>query len=399
MKWLARLLQIMLYGLRMVIRIPLPETTEGHFLQETLALQLKKHGLKRVLFVTDNNVLNLSPVQAYVSALKNHAMDVTLYTEVHPNPHLDDVEKAYSIYHKHACQAIIGLGGGSVMDCAKGVAAKVARPKPLPQLKGLLKVRKKTPLMWMIPTTAGTGSEATVAAVISNPLTKEKYAISDPVLVPRYALLDTALVETLPPRITAFTGMDALTHAMEAFLNRYHTPFSRQAALDAFSLIYTHLAVSVANPRDLDHRRAMLKASYLAGCAFTRDYVGYVHGLAHPLGGFYDYPHGLANAILLPHVLTAYGPSIYPKLAYLYRHVKMGEEANPQKQALAVIAWIQHLNTTFQFPHDFQDVIQPDDIPLMVKRCQQEVIPFYPVPRYLSSTTLIHLYESLARRS
>ena len=183
---------------------------------------------------------------------------------------------------------------------------------------------KKTPTSDAIPTTAGTGSETTLACVIVDSETRHKYVINDFPLIPRYAVLDPKVTLSLPPFITATTGMDALTHAVEAYIGNSTTVATKKESLMAVSLIFQNLETAYEDGSNIEARRNMLKASYYAGCAFTKSYVGYVHAVAHSLGGAYNVPHGLANAILLPFVLEAYGESIHKKLAHY-----ADKEANP----------------------------------------------------------------------
>ena len=180
----------------------------------------------------------------------------------------------------------------------------------LAQMKGILKVHKKLPLLMAVPTTAGTGSETTLAAVITDADTRYKYAINDFPLIPRYAVLDPKVTLSLPPFITATTGMDALTHAVEAYIGNSTTIDTRRDALKAVKLIFENIDIAYEHGDNIQARRNMLHASFYAGCAFTKSYVGYVHAVAHSLGGQYNVPHGLANAILLPLVLREYAPAL-----------------------------------------------------------------------------------------
>ena len=238
-----------------------------------------------------------------------------IYDKTVANPTTENVAEALDIYRENGCTAIIGFGGGSSMDCAKAVGARAAKPKqPLSKMKGILKVRKRLPLLIAIPTTAGTGSETTLAAVITDAKTRHKYAINDFPLIPRYAVLDPKVTVSLPPSITASTGMDALTHAVEAFIGNSTTYGTRQNALLAVRLIFDNIDIVYNDGKNVDARRNMLHASFYAGCAFTKSYVGYVHAIAHSLGGEYNVPHGLANAVILPLVLESYGSRIHKKL-------------------------------------------------------------------------------------
>ena len=379
-----------------IIRIPEPKVYLGHKIFHNIIDILRYHDLQRVLLVTDQNIIQLKLIEPLITLFNQQKIEYFLYQDTQVNPTIINLEEAKTSYLKHQCQAIIGLGGGSVMDCAKGAGALIASGKKVHQLRGLLKVRKKPPMMIMVPTTAGTGSEATVAVVVSNIKTKEKFAISDPVLVPQYAILDSSLTMGLPPQLTATTGMDAMTHAIEAFLGNSVTPFSLAASKKALQLIHQHLITSYQHPQDEPSRRGMLEASYQAGLAFTRSYVGYVHAVAHTLGGFYQVPHGLANAIILPHVLELYGKSIHHKLAAMADWLSLTSMDAPSVvKAKAFKEWLNLHLTTMRISNTLQGIIRKEDIPSMVKRAHQEVSPFYPVPIYLHSQVLTHLYETL----
>jgi alcohol dehydrogenase class IV len=379
-----------------IIRIPEPKVYLGHKIFHNIIDILRYHDLHRVLLVTDQNIIQLKLIEPLITLFNQQKIEYFLYQDTQINPTIINLEEAKTSYLKHQCQAIIGLGGGSVMDCAKGAGALIASGKKVHQLRGLLKVRKKPPMMIMVPTTAGTGSEATVAVVVSNIKTKEKFAISDPVLVPQYAILDSSLTMGLPPQLTATTGMDAMTHAIEAFLGNSVTPFSLAASKKALQLIHQHLITSYQHPQDEPSRRGMLEASYQAGLAFTRSYVGYVHAVAHTLGGFYQVPHGLANAIILPHVLELYGKSIHHKLAAMADWLALTSMDAPSVvKAKAFKEWLNLHLTTMRISNTLQGIIRKEDIPSMVKRAHQEVSPFYPVPIYLHSQVLTHLYETL----
>ncbi len=279
---------------------------------------LLKAGYNRVLLVTDKGITSLGLTAPLLDALEKAGITCQVYDDTVPNPTIDNIEDALKMYKSQRCQAIIAFGGGSPMDCAKGVSARVARPNmTIPQMRGLLKVMKKTPMLIAVPTTAGTGSETTIAAVISDPRTHEKYAVNDFHLVPSYAVLDPLITINLPPHITATTGMDALTHAVEAYVGRSNTEETRQAARKAVKLIHENLYTAYSEGGNLTARSNMLKAAFFAGIAFTKAYVGYVHAIAHTLGGYYRVPHGLANAVILPYVLEYYGDTAHRPLSEL----------------------------------------------------------------------------------
>ncbi len=392
----ARIVQSIMRGVAKIITIPQPQLYTGSKLFHKVIEIAQYHSIKKLLIVTDQNIIQLKLFDPLLTLLKQNNIEYVIYQDTQVNPTITNLEEAKISYQKNQCQAILGIGGGSPMDCAKGAAALIASGKKVPALKGLLKVGKKPPLMMMMPTTAGTGSEGTVAVVVSNPKTKEKYAISDPVLVPTYAILDASLTIGLPKHITASTGMDAMTHAIEATLGNSNTSFTYTQSKKALTLIHQHLIQSYNNPTDMEAREGMLIASYHAGLAFTRAYVGYVHGIAHTLGGFYQFPHGLANAIILPHVLEAYGKSIHSKLAMMADWLNLTSEHAPEVvKAKAFKEWILLHLKSLGIDNTLVGVIKREDIPMMIQRVKQEVIPLYPVPTYLSTQVLNQIYLTL----
>ena len=279
------------------------------------------------------------------------------------------------------------------MDCAKAAGAMVAKPKKsLKQMKGVLKVRKKIPLLIAVPTTAGTGSETTLAAVITDSETRHKYAINDFPLIPRYALLDANLTVGLPKHITSTTGMDALTHAIEAYIGRSTTKHTRQCALDAVKMIFENILKAYNNGSNLQARENMLLASYKAGVAFTQSYVGYVHAIAHTLGGEYNVAHGLANAVILPYVLKGYGRKIYKKLWEMGVYAGLfAESASIEEGAKLFIEKIEQLGREMNIPLVL-DMIEQDDIPSLASTAEEEANPLYPVPVLYTAKELERFY-------
>lgn len=370
-----------------------PELLEGFNSLLKLPELMKKKKINKVLVVTGPQIFSLGLLDEMLNGLEKEGITYYIYNKTVPNPTIDNVEEALEIYKSNNCRGIIAFGGGSPIDCAKGVACRVARPeKTISQLKGLLKVRKKLPPLIAIPTTAGTGSETTVAAVLSNPSTHEKYAINDPAIIPHYAVLDPVVTIGLPNHITSTTGMDALTHAVEAYIGRSNTDETERMAIKATKLIFENILKAYADGRDLTARSNMLKASFYAGIAFTRAYVGYVHAVAHTLGGFYGIPHGLANAVILPYVLELYGKSAHKRLAELADAVGITEPTDTiEDKANKFIEAIKKLNREMNIPDKISG-INDNDIPLMVKRADQESNPLYPVPRIMSKKELEKIY-------
>lgn len=357
---------------------------------------MKKKRRTSVLIITDKGIRNLGLTKRLEKALSDSQIPFTVYDGTVANPTTINVAEALDLYLENRCDAIIGFGGGSSMDCAKAVGARAAKPnQPLSKMKGILKVHKKLPLLFAIPTTAGTGSETTLAAVITDAETRHKYAINDFPLIPRYAVLDPKVTASLPPAITAATGMDALTHAVEAFIGNSTTYATRKDALLATRLIFENIDTVYENGSDIDARRNMLHASFYAGCAFTKSYVGYVHAIAHSLGGEYNVPHGLANAVILPLVLETYGGKINRKLHKLAVAARLADKDTPSDEAAAAfIQAVKDMKKRFQIGDTIPE-IQDVDIPKLAHYADKEANPLYPVPVLMNAHELEHLYFRL----
>lgn len=362
-----------------------------------LSTVFQKENIRRVLIVTDAGIVRSGIAAQLEAALDEDDISYAIYDQTRPNPTVVNVEQALSLYRRYRCQALIAIGGGSSMDCAKAVGARLARPgTPLGKLKGTLRILRPLPTLIAIPTTAGTGSETTLAAVITDTQAQHKYVMNDFVLIPKYAVLDARLTLSLPPHLTATTGMDALTHAVEAYIGRSTTRQTRQEALEATRLVFANVERAYRNGKDYEARNNMLTAAYRAGIAFSRSYVGYVHAVAHSLGGQYNIPHGLANAVLLPYVLESYGSCIHRKLHDLA--VAAGV-ASPQEEdagaAAKFIRAIRQLNARMGIPETLEG-IRPEDIPVMAAHAEKEANPLYPVPRLMTREELTFFYEQVA---
>lgn len=362
-----------------------------------LSTVFQKENIRRVLIVTDAGIVRSGIAAQLEAVLDEDDISYAVYDQTRPNPTVVNVEQALSLYRRYRCQALIAIGGGSSMDCAKAVGARLARPgTPLGKLKGTLRILRPLPTLIAIPTTAGTGSETTLAAVITDTQAQHKYVMNDFVLIPKYAVLDARLTLSLPPHLTATTGMDALTHAVEAYIGRSTTRQTRQEALEATRLVFANVERAYRNGKDYAARSNMLTAAYRAGIAFSRSYVGYVHAVAHSLGGQYNIPHGLANAVLLPYVLESYGSCIHRKLHDLA--VAAGV-ASPQEEdagaAAKFIRAIRQLNARMGIPETLEG-IRPEDIPVMAAHAEKEANPLYPVPRLMTREELTFFYEQVA---
>lgn len=357
---------------------------------------LQKRGCNRILIITDAGILKLGLTKRLEKVLTQSGISYCIYDKTVANPTTENVAEALELYHSNDCNAIIGFGGGSSMDCAKAVGARIAKPKQsLAKMKGILKVHRRLPLLIAVPTTAGTGSETTLAAVITDAETRYKYAINDFPLIPRFAVLDPKVTLSLPPFITATTGMDALTHAVEAYIGRSTTYGTRKNALMAVSLIFENIDKAYTDGSNIDARRNMLHASFYAGCAFTKSYVGYVHAVAHSLGGEYNVPHGLANAILLPSVLEAYGPKIHKKLYHLSLAAGVSREGTPYDVAAGeFIGAVKDMKKRFGIGDTVRE-IREEDIPKLSHYADKEGNPLYPVPVLMDAKELERFYYLL----
>ncbi len=360
---------------------------------DDLPRHLKEKNINSVLIVTDSFLSSTDNFLALTDTLAKEGISIGAYTNTRANPTVTNVEEALEIYHHLDCKAIIAYGGGSPMDCAKAVGARVAYPqKKLGRLKGLLKVLRRIPDLIAIPTTAGTGSEVTVTAVITDSEKKHKYTMNNFTLIPRYAILDPAVTYSLPPHLTATTGMDALTHAVEAYIGRSTTKKTRAYAKEAVKLIFENIYTAYTEPENHSARKNMLNAAYKAGVAFTTSYVGYIHAVAHSLGGQYNIAHGLANSVLMPYVLKSYGKTVHKKLYDLALVAGVCEKSDSYSEgAEKFIDSIQKLNEKMGIPEKLSG-IQHSDIPLMAKHADKEANPLYPVPRLFNAKELEQFY-------
>ena len=320
-----------------------------------------------------------------------------IFDKTQPNPTVKNVEEALELYKRNNCNCLIAIGGGSSMDCAKALGAKVAYPKKtVGQMKGILRVLRKLPTLIAIPTTAGTGSEVTLASIITDSEKQHKYALMSFPLIPHYAVLDASLTYSLPPHLTSTTGMDALTHAVEAYIGRSTSKETRKLALDATKLIFENIEIAYADGKNHQARENMLHAAYKAGVAFSKSYVGYIHAVAHSLGGQYGTPHGLANAVIMPYVLETYGKSVYKKLHKLGSVAGICDRKDSYEiGAKKFIEAIKKLNKDMGIPDKLKD-IRKEDISIMAKHAEKEANPLYPVPKLMTRKELENFYYKVA---
>ena len=398
-----------------------PEVIEDRADSDRLLEDIKRREVERLLVVMGPNMMKRGLPVPMLEKLRANGIECVVFDRLTSDPTDAQVEEGVRLYNEKNAQGIILFGGGSPMDCGKAIAARIARPdRTIAELQGVLKVRsrRKVPVMWAIPTTSGTGSEATMAAVITDHETHRKKSINDMAIIPHVCVLDAGLTAGLPPDITAYTGMDALCHAVEAYTNNaYNTALEKKMAKDAVKLIYENLEGAYENGSDMEKRQNMQRAAFYAGRAFTRGCVGYVHAIGHAVGGLYGVPHGKAMAILLPHVLKAFGSSAEAKLAELADHCGLsaeygvdhddrtggcacpaygamkGKTTNNGKARL-FIEWIENTKRSMDIPDRF-DCIKEEDVETIAKWADAEANPLYPVPKIFDRKQLEDLVRSV----
>ncbi len=367
------------------IPIPQPTLLVGPGSSGRLGQAVAGFGHAKLLIVTDGIIAKLGLLKQLTDALSAGGAQYAVFDEITPDAPIPLIERGIDFYRQHDCDAIVAFGGGSSMDASKAIAAAIATGKPLRDLAGYLKSGLRNPVpIYAVPTTAGTGSEVTVAAVISDPERQAKLVIIDPRLVPKMAALDPTLMTGLPPHITAATGIDALTHAIEAFVGHWTTPYSDGMALSAVGLIFENLRIAYRDGGNLAAREKMSLASTYAGFAFTRANVGYVHAVAHQFGARYHTPHGLANAIMLPRVLNYSLPAITDRLALLAVRAGVGAEGDDaERLAQKFLDAVDRLNHDLGIP-TFLAALKEADIPDLAAAACKEAHTGYPVPRYMT---------------
>jgi len=358
--------------------------------------EIKRLDIKKALIITDEFLKKSGATEEMELSLYGNNIEFAIYDKTRPNPTTANVEEALSLYNREKCECIIAFGGGSTMDCAKAVGARVVYPKKsLDKLKGDLRIFRKLPPLFAVPTTAGTGSEVTLTAVITDAEKKHKYTMNSFPLIPRYAVLDPKVTYTLPKHITSTTGMDALTHAVEAYIGRSTSKETRRLSMEAVKLVFENVETAYNEPENYTARENMLSAAYKAGIAFSKSYVGYVHAVAHSLGGQYNVPHGLANSVLLPYFLEAYGEKLHKKLYNLAVYSGIADENETHKVAAGkFIEKVKTLNENMNIPNKIEG-IKKEDIPIMAKHADKEGNPLYPVPVLMNAQELEKFYFSV----
>ena len=381
-----------------VLKFPKPFSFVGPDASLSLVREIIGLGVKRVIVITDGQLFQLGIVNPLIELMKDSKVEVEVFSEIEPDPGYDVVIKGVERLKDFKPDAVLAVGGGSSIDAAKAILLSHANDCHPSSLTGVWLYswpRKRCLPFFAIPTTAGTGAEVTIAAVVSDKATQIKYAIIDPKTVPAMVALDPRLMVGLPPFITAPTGMDALTHAVEAYLSTVATAETDELARMAAASIMRNLIIAYTDGQNLEARERMAVAASMAGLAFTRVGVGYVHAIAHQLGGLYHVPHGLANAIVMPYVLEFSKPNCAHRLAELARVSDIGESgASDSELADAFIARIRKMTSDMQIPGSIKE-LKREDFDKIIDRAFAEAHGTYGVPRYLTRADAMALLEKL----
>jgi len=379
MNFLLRIRQALFSPVQKIQLYIQPKMIKGEHALLDLIDVLKKQHLTRYMIVTTPGFIKRGTLQSFFDALNQNDIQYSIFHDVKPDPDISDVEMLKEMYIKDGCQALIAIGGGSVIDCSKAALACVQMKKlDVTTVLHTGRVSKQLPLLIAVPTTAGTGSEVTAGAVITDPIQKRKYALSNLFLIPKYAVLDSSLLVSLPSKMTAYTGMDALTHAIEAYINCFNNRKTNEYALRAIKTIFQYLVPSFEDGLNKHYRLELLEASYNAGVAISNNYVGYVHTIAHGIGGMYHLQHGMINATILPIVLEEYGSAVVSKLAKIADVVGI-TGATDQDKSTQFIQKLKDLNQIFSIPTSIPE-IQEEDIHYLAIGAEKEGNPSYPTP-------------------
>ncbi|NHO68027.1 iron-containing alcohol dehydrogenase [Aestuariicella hydrocarbonica] len=360
---------------------PLVLSGKGSSVQ--LSEAIAHFGMRKILLVTDKMLVKLGVIEPILTSLKSQGIEPVVFDGVEPDPTFDVVDAGLSVLRRHQCEGVLAVGGGSSIDAAKVIALAGNNDKTARQLEGKFVAKKPAMPLFAIPTTAGTGSEVTVAAVISDPTAGDKKLVLDPKLVPLVAALDPEIMLGLPPAITAATGMDALTHAVEAYISSFASKETDAYAVTATRMVIANLETAYHDGSNVAAREAMAMGAFYAGLAFTKAFVGYVHAIAHQFGAKYHTPHGFANALVLPHILQFSKDHVADRLATLAVECGLGERTESQSVlAQKFIDKVWAMNKAMGIPATL-DALQAADIPDLAQAAMREGNYKYPVPKYM----------------
>lgn len=357
---------------------------------EEIANALSKKKVKKVLLVESKTINRNSLDKELKEALNNKKIQFEIFTDVKPNPTCQNVLEGKKVYKENNCDAIIAIGGGSVLDASKGIAISINTKKDLIKYKGLFKVHHKLPPLVAIPTTCGTGSETTFVSVLTDEKENVKFEIISNNITPKYVILDENLIRDLPLHFVGSTSMDALTHALESYINISRTKKSKKQSLQAIKLIKDNLLPVVNDEYNMTYKKNLLEASFIAGQAFNRGLVGPIHALSHALGGKYNLEHGYLNSILLPRFLRVYLFFVYKDLAKISRYANISNTNNDHIDALKLINYIEYVNDAFKFSPTIKE-LKKEDIIELSKKAYKESRLLYPSKYFVN----LEMYQDI----
>lgn len=384
-----------LWAIIKVLSMPRPLVMLGEGSAQRLCRSMADQGLTRVLVITDDVLAKLGTVDPLIAELKSHGVETTLFTGVRPDPTFEVVEAGLAACKAARADAILVVGGGSAIDAGKVIALAASTGKTPQQLIGVLKGRKPSLPFFVVTSTSGTGSEASVAAVISDSTTHIKSLLVDPAMVPRAAALDPLITQGMPASVTAETGVDALTHALEGWVSGFANAETDGYNSTAVRMIFKHLETACNEPKNLAAREAMALASHYAGICLNITAVGYVHAIAHQLGANYGVPHGRANAMVLPHVLTFNKPNCLKKYALLARDLGFATAQQSDSVAAdALIAKVHELLSRLPLKNQ-GDLIKRSDYERIAKDALTEAHGMYSVPRYMVEADVYRMLDGV----
>ena len=360
-----------------------------------LASLAQASGSKRPLLVTEKSLLKLGLLDGVLEYFKNEGCEVIVFDGIIPNPTYEVIEDGVRACEDNNCDSVFAIGGGSAIDAAKVIAACCSNNVGVEQIVGLLKVKQPTLPFYVVPTTSGTGSEVTNVAVISEAKTHQKKFVVDPKLIPSAAALDANMLKSLPPHITAATGMDALTHAIESYssINRF-SDAERDAKL-AIKLLLEHLPVVYEDGNNLEARELVALASFLAAYAFNKSGLGYVHAISHQISAHYNTPHGLTNAVILPRILRFNKPVCADRFANLERMLSGTSVGSDEQLADRFIERVDALGRQLNIPSGFKE-LETKHYDTITKNALKEAKSFYAVPRQMSPAQCKDILAAIA---
>ena len=377
-----------------VFRVP-PTIQIGMGAAALTGPEVKRLGAKSALFITDKFLLDTGAVQPVLDSLKEAGIRLEIYSGVNKEPILQHVEESLALLKKSNCEVVIGCGGGSPIDVAKAVSAMSGNPGRIQDYMGLDKLPSRGVPIVAVPTTAGTGSEATLTTIITDTERDVKMLIISPWLLPSVAIVDPLLTMKLPKGITAATGVDALTHAIEAYVSRKAQPMSDVVALEAMKLLFTYLPIAWEQPDNAEARAQTLLGALLAGIAFSNASVALVHGMSRPVGALFHVPHGVSNAALLGVVMDFSLSGNYARYADVARALGVRAGGSDKEVAEAGAAKVRDLITRLEIPGLEKLGVARDKLdPVVSKMAEDAIASGSPGnnPRIATKEEIIELY-------